>query len=339
MIWSVRSLQTARRTKSPDHEDAMHLFSRPHSLPVLLAAVTVMVTIPGAAIAQSPSAVDTELERVRGHWRVVELLENGQEIPEDQMQYWLPGGGNLEIVDYTILFESPLSGSKTTREFRIDPTSYPKRITIKNKDTETGKGIYKFDGGKLVVCISRDIAAVPNEFAAPKDSACALIVLQKNNPNNSATPKGAPRPVHANPPDMSQWKSAEPTPAPAAAVVPAGGVTSKVLTDNEVREMAVGTWRMTDNEGSVDISYNVDGTFQTYRYYRMMQNFQEVFVPTPISSGTWQISNGRLITHVTASSRVGMAGQTLMPAVRSISQSDLILVDNFGRVTRAVKVR
>jgi uncharacterized protein (TIGR03067 family) len=304
---------------------------------VLLPAL-VFVVLP-TVVRAAPTAVDTELERVRGQWRVIELVENGQEIPDDQMQYWLPGGGQLEIVDYTILFESPLGGSKTTREFRIDPTSYPKKITIKNKDTETGKGIYKFDGGKLVVCISRDVSSVPNEFTAPKDSACALIVLEKNDPNNSATPKGAPRPVHANPPDMSQWKSAEPTPAPAAAVVPAGGVTSRVLTDAEVREMTVGTWRMTDNEGSVDLSYGVDGTFQSYRYYRMMQNFQEVFVPTPISSGTWQISNGRLITHVTASSRVGMAGQTMMPAVRSISQSDLILVDNFGRVTRAVRVR
>lgn len=305
---------------------------------MLLSAFTV---INSGAVRAAPTAVDTELERVRGHWRVIELVENGQEIPDDQMQYWLPGGGQLEIVDYTILFESPLGGNKTTREFRIDPTSYPKKITIKNKDTETGKGIYKFDGGKLVVCISRDISTVPNEFTAPKDSACALIVMEKNDPNNSATPKGAPRPVHANPPDMSQWKSAEPktAPAPAPGVVPAGGITSRVLTDAEVREMAVGTWRMTDNEGSVDLSYGVDGTFQSYRYYRMMQNFQEVFVPTPISSGTWQISNGRLITHVTASSRVGLSGQTMMPAVRSISQSDLILVDNFGRVTRAVRVR
>jgi uncharacterized protein (TIGR03067 family) len=316
----------------------MHVVTSRSLLSFVLLPALVFVVLP-TVVRAAPTAVDTELERVRGQWRVIELVENGQEIPDDQMQYWLPGGGQLEIVDYTILFESPLGGSKTTREFRIDPTSYPKKITIKNKDTETGKGIYKFDGGKLVVCISRDVSSVPNEFTAPKDSACALIVLEKNDPNNSATPKGAPRPVHANPPDMSQWKSAEPTPAPAAAVVPAGGVTSRVLTDAEVREMTVGTWRMTDNEGSVDLSYGVDGTFQSYRYYRMMQNFQEVFVPTPISSGTWQISNGRLITHVTASSRVGMAGQTMMPAVRSISQSDLILVDNFGRVTRAVRVR
>ena len=316
----------------------MHVVTNRSLLSFVLLPALVFVVLP-TVVRAAPTAVDTELERVRGQWRVIELVENGQEIPDDQMQYWLPGGGQLEIVDYTILFESPLGGAKTTREFRIDPTSYPKKITIKNKDTETGKGIYKFDGGKLVVCISRDVSSVPNEFTAPKDSACALIVLEKNDPNNSATPKGAPRPVHANPPDMSQWKSAEPTPAPAAAVVPAGGVTSRVLTDAEVREMTVGTWRMTDNEGSVDLSYGVDGTFQSYRYYRMMQNFQEVFVPTPISSGTWQISNGRLVTHVTASSRVGMAGQTMMPAVRSISQSDLILVVNYGRVTRAVRVR
>ena len=315
--------------------------SRILALSLAMFGCLALTLFPALSIAQTPSAVDTELERVRGNWRVVELVENGQEIPEEQMQYWLPGGGNLEIVDYTILFSDPVGGSKTTREFRIDPTSYPKRITIKNKDTETGKGIYKFDEGKLVVCFSRDISKVPTEFGAPKDSARALVVMEKYEPNNSATPKGAPRPapkpVHDNPPDMSQWQSAKPAPPPA--VVPGGGVTSRVLTDAEVREMAVGTWRMTDTEGSVDITYNVDGTFQTYRYYQMLQNFQSVFVPTPISSGTWMISNGRLITHVTASSRVGLTNQTLTPAVRSISQTDLILVDNFGRVSRSVRVR
>ena len=94
---------------------------------------------PASAIAQTPSAVDTELERVRGSWRVVELVENGQEIPEEQMQYWLPGGGNLEIVDYTILFSDPVGGSKTTREFRIDPTSYPKRITSRIRIQRQGR--------------------------------------------------------------------------------------------------------------------------------------------------------------------------------------------------------
>ena len=38
--------------------------------------------------------------------------------------------GVMEIVDYTILFKSPVDGSKTTKTFRLDPTSYPKQIAI-----------------------------------------------------------------------------------------------------------------------------------------------------------------------------------------------------------------
>ncbi len=45
-----------------------------------------LMLFPVSANAQTPSAVDTELERVRGNWRVVELVENGQEIPDEQMQ-------------------------------------------------------------------------------------------------------------------------------------------------------------------------------------------------------------------------------------------------------------
>ena len=84
--------------------------SRILALSLAMFGCLVLTLFPASAIAQTPSAVDTELERVRGSWRVVELVENGQEIPEEQMQYWLPGGGNLEIVDYTILFSDPVGG-------------------------------------------------------------------------------------------------------------------------------------------------------------------------------------------------------------------------------------
>ena len=119
--------------------------SRILALSLALFGCLALTLFPALSIAQTPSAVDTELERVRGNWRVVELVENGQEIPEEQMQYWLPGGGNLEIVDYTILFSDPVGGSKTTREFRIDPTSYPKRITIKNKKTHQSESKNEMD--------------------------------------------------------------------------------------------------------------------------------------------------------------------------------------------------
>ncbi|MEO1991628.1 MAG: TIGR03067 domain-containing protein [Pirellulales bacterium] len=294
--------------------------------------------------AQPKQTVDAELERLSGHWRVLELIENGEEVPESQMSQWLPGGGTLEIVDYTIIFESPMSHVKSTRNFRIEPNAYPKKVTIQDKDTVTGTGIYKFDEGKLILCLSRDASALPTDFSAPKGSSRLLVVLSSYAPDGKATAGRTTAiaqqpPVNANPPDMTAWKASNPPPQPAPQVVPAGGVTSKILTDAEVSKMLIGTWRENDSEGSVDLVYNGDGTFQTYRYYQTLSNFQYVFVPTPISTGTWQVQNGRLITHVTASSRANMAGQTFMPSVRSISGTDLILVDNFGRVDRAIRMR
>lgn len=319
--------------------------SRAQAVSPAWAVVTVIgILSSGYCQAQPKEAVDAEIERLAGQWRVLELMENGQEVPASQMAQWLPGGGRLEILDYTVLFQATGSQPKSTRDFRIDPTTYPKRITVQNKDTVTGTGIYKFDEGKLVVCLSRDLAQIPTEFSAGKDSSRVLLVLAKSEPASEASASVAtavtqPPPVNANPPDLTGWQSAKPAPQPPPSVVPASKVTLKELSDGEVARMLLGTWRETDSEGSVDIVYDGNGTFQTYRYYQMLQNFQYVFVPTPISTGTWQVSNGRLVAHVTSSSRVNMAGQTFSPAIRSISGTDLILVDNFGRVTRAVRVR
>ena len=71
-----------------------------------------------------------EMKRLQGTWRVVDLVENGQTIPEDQLRAWLPGGGILDIVDNTLLFKSPVDGHRSTKSFRIDASSYPQRIAI-----------------------------------------------------------------------------------------------------------------------------------------------------------------------------------------------------------------
>ena len=77
---------------------------------------------------------------------------------------------------------------------------------------------------------------------------------------------------------------------------------------------------------------------QTYRYYHCFKTFNQYLY---LHHFQWHVDDIKwpLITHVTASSRVGLTNQTLTPAVRSISQTDLILVDNFGRVSRSVRVR
>ena len=310
--------------------------------------VTVSLLLTAAnAVAQS-SATDNDLERFRGHWQVLEMVEDGRGIPENQMRNLLPGGGVLEIVDYTILFKSPIDGAKSAKTFRLDATSYPKRIAIMERDSTTGVGIYKFDQGKLVVCVSKQSAESFSEFSAAQGSGRTLIVLQRFEPGKNEVPGS-----NAKLPERQSVGQAQSTlPAPDAIPASARQVTSqpsppqaasreatRILTDDEVRNMALGTWRMEDIEGSIDIMFDAKGMFQTYRYHRTLANFQFIFVPTPVSSGTWSIVDGRLIANVTASTRLDRVNQTFVPAVRSISATDMILVDHLGRVSRAVKLR
>jgi uncharacterized protein (TIGR03067 family) len=327
---------------------------------------------------EPPTAVDNELERIDGHWRVIEMVENGLAIPQDQMRRWLPGGGVMEIVGYTILFSSPVDGKKSTKSFRMDPTSYPKQIAIMDRDNVTGTGIYKFDQGKIVICITNEADQVPTEFSASKGSKRTLIVLERFHPGTATIPGMNAKLPEREPIEIPMLPKPEPVPAqavssriptqPAAAqvavpqppvpqppvqqqpvqqqpvqqqpvppVIITDSVAGRVLTDAEVRKMMIGTWRINDPEGSVDLVFDANGTFQSYRYFETMANFHRVFVPTPISTGTWVISGGRLLAKVTSSTRLDRVNQSFVPAVRSISATDMILVDHLGRVSRAVR--
>ena len=302
----------------------------------------------GSAVAQ-PDAVENELKRFKGQWRVVEMVEDGRAIPEDQMRLLLPGGGVMEIVDYTILFKSPADGAKSTKTFRIDPTAYPKKIVVAERDTTTGTGIYKFDNERLVLCISNVAAQIPSQFSAPAGSKRNLIIMErfeagtsKNTALNLPPPPRKPlpqtEPVQRQVP--AQTASARtPPPAAASATPAADQVAAQVLTDTQVRNMAIGSWRINDSEGSIDIVFDPSGVFRTYRYAEAISNFHVIFVPTPISSGNWSISGGRLIATVTSSTRIDRVNQSFVPRVRSISATDMILVDHLGRVSRAVKLQ
>lgn len=332
----------------------MLAINRPLTVSAALAAIILSFT--AESVGAPPDAVDNELTRFNGHWRVIEMVEDGRAIPEDQMRQWLPGGGVLEIVDYTILFKSPVDGTKSTKSYRLDPSSYPKRIAIMERDNTTGTGIYKFDQGKMIICVTNEASQIPTEFSAHSGSKRTMIVMEPFDPGASNIPGLNARlperkPLHTpsptpppTPPVAEVQRPAvpppvpPPVPQPVAKPVPAS-VAARVLTDTEVRNMTIGTWRINDTEGSIDIAFGSNGAFQTYRYFRTLNNFQDVFAPTPISSGNWSIVNGRLVAKVSSSTRLDRINQSFVPAVRSISATDMILVDHLGRVSRAVKLR
>ena len=318
-------------------------------------ALTLGLVLTNAALAQS-STTDAEIKRMQGHWRITEMVENGYVVPENQMRTSLPGGGLVEIIDYTLLFKSPVTGVKSTKQFRLDPSVYPKQIAILERDTVTGLGIYQFDQGKLVICVANPKSETPTDFTAHSNSGRSLMVLESFSVDESDHSKFQlplpPRTTTARLPTSTAnidivevnnpATNAAPTiivnqaATPASAV--AANVAGRILTDAEVRTMLVGNWRMNDGQGLLDITLAANGTFSSFRHNEAINTFHTVFMATPISSGSWRVQNGQLFMHVNSSYRADRVNTTAVFAVRSISATDALLVDTLGRVAKVIKL-
>lgn len=264
-------------------------------------------------------AKKVEQDRFQGAWQVVELVENGKVIPRESIREWLPSGGRLEVIEDAIVFTSPHDGKKHVKTVSIDAAVYPRTIDISSQGKKDGWGIYRFDEGRLVICLSDpDESERPGEFAAREGSKRTLMVLERSADSKTA----AAKPERAAPP-----KHEEP------------GTTARVLSDAEVTDMLKGSWRYTDQAGALFVIFNMDGTFSTVREMQEIRLFQKVFVQTPVSSGKWQVQNGELMFQVTSSIHPERVGKQFPFTIRSISKRDLIFVDYLGRLSQATKVR
>jgi uncharacterized protein (TIGR03067 family) len=268
------------------------------------------------ATAQDQSAA---FDQFQGNWDVTELVEDGKVIPAELIRSVLPSGGKVEIVDNAIVFRSVDDRKLRARTFSIDAARYPRTIDVNSGDKTDGWGIYRFDGGRLIICVtSTDETERPDEFSAPAGSGRMLLVLTK---------VGNPTAGQAAKPDSNA--SAAPPQKPA--VLPSG--------DDALRQSLVGVWRYTDSIGALIVKMGADGTYSTTREVKELRLFQTVFVSTPVSNGTWTASAGELKFHVVGANDPARLNRVLPFTIRSVSATDFIFVDTLGRVGKATRMR
>ena len=278
-------------------------------LPCTLVCLALLATL--VAAEKNP-----ELQQFQGRWEVVELVENGNVIPPEAIREWLPSGGRIEIVDNAMMYTSPQDGKKHAKIFAIDATQFPKGFDLVTREKKEATGIYKFDEGRLVVCLSDpEDGPQPTEFSAKEGSKRMLMVMKRS-----------PAPVAGEKPPA--------TPA----VTASSAVAAKVLTDAEVSKMLPGTWRYRDDAGALVVTIDSNGTWSSIREVTEMRLFKKVFVQTPVSSGTWTVKGGTLNFHCTSSIHLERVNHNLPFSIRSISERDLIFVDYMGRLGKAVRV-
>jgi hypothetical protein len=201
--------------------------------------------------------------------------------------------------------------------FVADPNASPKTIDLGGATDRTGsKGIYYLDRSSLFICLAGpDGKNRPTDFASRVGSNNILMILKQVDANSNIQPPRQLGPTPAPPP-----KAAEPPPNP----------------DANYRRMLIGNWGHQDADKIEMMTFNPDGTFSSTRTWK--NGFQRVFHENVRSSGTWKVENGIVIVAITASTEADLRNQIYSYRISSISATDVVYLDQQGRVRREWKV-
>jgi uncharacterized protein (TIGR03067 family) len=147
------------------------------SMKRLLCLAAVLVC-PSFALADNDD-VQKELKSLQGSWKTVGMEVGGNPLPKDQ------------IFSFTISVgaDGKSTGKLVEEEFKfaitVDPSKKPKTINnVHETGDQKGKkqfGIYKLEGDKWTVCMSRpgaEEADRPKDFVT-KDSPCVIFVFER----------------------------------------------------------------------------------------------------------------------------------------------------------------
>lgn len=204
--------------------------------------------------------------------------------------------------------------------FSLDETQSPKGIDFQSREKERESwGIYRFDGDQLVVCLAHpEDSDRPTTFSAKPGSKHMLMTLERVGDKQVAA-----KPVPTGPKSTSAASPAAP----------------RFLTDAEATKAVTGTWRLSDAMGVLIATLSPDGTFSNVREVTELRLFKKTLVQTPVSTGTWTVKNGQILFHVLSATQLERLNHKYAFTLRSFSDTDMIYVDPFGQIGRAIRVK
>lgn len=297
------------------------LTEKPHTLAETAAVTTTpaATTPPATAAPATPASTSrrpTENEVRRAHealaglWEVRSMVDNGQNIGPELIRKKFAEDGRVQIGSNFVSFVGPGEGRKRVSVFQVDPAATPSQIDVTSEFDNVLKGIYKFDGDDLVLCLAKhsDVDR-PATFDAPAGSDHMMFRL------SMVPPEPAPP---ASPP------------APTAAEISAER-------EATIRNMLVGSWTYTDRKGTVTIVFRPNGTFIATRAYS--RALKKLFDGTNTSEGRWTYSHGLLTANISLTQDRRMAGHTYSARIQSIGDSALTFEDALGELRNARKIK
>ncbi len=138
---------------------------------ILLAAGLAAASVVGA------DSTKEDLKNGQGNWTVVSVEIDGKDASNAFKEAKVTVKGER----VTLAFPN---GTELVRTFKLDATTKPKCIDIKNDKGETTEGIYELKGDELKVCLSikGGVAERPDAFTTESGSGRVLYALRRNKP-------------------------------------------------------------------------------------------------------------------------------------------------------------
>ena len=214
---------------------------------------------------------------------------------------------------------SPRDEQKRLWAYRIDPAQSPKQIDLTTQFDTVLKGIYTFEGDRLLICVAKqEDDPRPTAFEASGGSDRILYRLKMV----KDAPAAAERPP-------AKVQAPQPPPQPSAEELAR-------RREQQIRELLVGSWSMTDKKGNFVAVFRPDGSFTSTRTFAKCRLFEP---DTTTSNGSWVYSQGILSARVTGTTDRDMLGYGFVGRLQSIGDDAMVTADNSGKLMTLRKVR
>ncbi len=269
-------------------------------------------------------ATQAELNRDRdllgGNWEIQAINDDGESLSADLIRAKIAEDGRVRIGVRGVSVTSPRDDQKRLWAYRIDPAQSPKQIDLTTQFDTVLKGIYTFEGDRLLVCVAKqEDDPRPTAFEASGGSDRILYRLKMV--------KDAPAPAAAQAPVKVQ--TPQPPPQPSAEELAR-------RRELQIRELLVGSWSLTDKKGQLVTVFRPDGSFTATRTLARKKLFEP---DSNTSNGSWSYGRGILSARVTGTTDRNILGYSFAGRLQSIGDDAMVTADNTGKLMTLRRIR